>query len=272
MGRKGRTGKKDDDLDDDDESNLDKGLLNAIRRIVREEVSKRLDKIETDIADLKQVNTHVDDLQKALDHTSARLDFLIKTTLPALTDHMAKVAEAVSMRHLELNVHRRKWNLILHGIPGNGNEEETQTRTKSKTFAKDVLKVADAESTMMSACHRLSNKPNAGIIIRFVDMAQRDQWLSGTVNLRGYQHKVSLSPDLPPELRSMKDSLMKTRSELEPDIKSRSRVRYVPKWPFVQLKLPTQSLPIVPEKSQTSLIKDVLGINPFFKIVESTED
>ena len=70
----------------------------------------------------------------------------------------------------------------------------------------------------------------------------------------------------------MKDSLMKTRSELEPDIKSRSRVRYVPKWPFVQLKLPTQSLPIVPEKSQTSLIKDVLGINPFFKIVESTED
>ena len=57
----------------------------------------------------------------------------------------------------------------------------------------------------------------------------------------GPHQKVSLSPDLPPILRPLKDTLMLSHSKLPPDIKSKFRVQYLPRWPFVELKIEGQA-------------------------------
>ena len=174
------------------------------------------------------------------------------------------------MQTMQIDVHRRKWNLVLHGLNGPAAEDERETRAVCIRFAKDVLKVPDAEDTRIAACHRLSRKQNAGVIIRFADLAQRDRWLAGTRNLRNHDRKVSLSPDLPPVLRPMKDALMLTRSKLAADIKSKSRVRYLPTWPFVELRIDGQP-PRRPDTTRADLVTNILGINPVLRIRESVE-
>ena len=183
---------------------------------------------------------------------------------------MAQLAEATTLQTLNTSMHRRKWNLVLHGIEGPINEEERQTREKCLKFAKEELKVKDANATRIAACHRLSSKENAGIIIRFCDLSQRDRWLSGTKHLKGKSRKVSLSPDLPPPLRPLKDELMLKRRDLEPAVKSKSRVRYLRSWPFVDLKIENRDT-VRPSTELRQIVKNVLGVDPIFEIVESTD-
>ena len=69
-----------------------------------------------------------------------------------------------------------------------------------------------------------------------MDLAQRDRWLAGTKHLKNHSGKVSISPDLPPVLRPLKDELMMERSKLPAHIKQKSRIKFLPQWPFVELK------------------------------------
>ena len=183
---------------------------------------------------------------------------------------MANLAESLALQTLQIDVHRRKGNIGIHGIEGPAGEEETATRDKCVTLARQVLKVEDANAWHLAACHRLSRKENAGIIIRFLDLSQRDRWLSDSKHLKGYARKISISQDLPPVLRPLKDSLMLTRSKLAPNVKAKSRVRHLPKWPFIELKIDGQS-PKRPEETLTNIIHKVLGFDHLFKIKEPTE-
>ena len=263
--KKQRGGDDDYDGSDDEDSPLDPRILAAIRQVVKEEVSSRLTKLQTTIDSLKEIQTRVDNIEKSLQYTSDLLEETVKRTLPSLADHVAQLTEAMTMQTLNLDVHRRKWNMILHGIEGPENESESDTRAKCLRFATEVLKVDDGQSTHMSACHRLSRKQNAGIIIRFCDLSQRDRWLAGTRNLRGYPKKISLSPDMPPPLRKVKDDVMKKRRDLEPSLKSKSRVRYLPVWPYVELRVDNQQ-PIYSDVAKSSIVHDVLNMHPAFKI------
>ena len=107
---------------------------------------------------------------------SERLDDLAKVHLPAMMDHVAKVAESLAQYTLNIDTHRRKWNLIMHGIDGPAAEDEMTTRRKCVHFAKEVLKVPNAEGCHVSACHQLSRKQNAGIIVRFCDLGSLAIW------------------------------------------------------------------------------------------------
>ena len=251
-------------------SDIDPVLLAAIRQVIREEVTKELKEIKESLATLVDINKRLEEVEKGLQFTSERLDSAIKTILPSLSAHMTQLSEGLAMQTLQIDVHRRKWNLIVHGIEGPANEDEKLTRAACIKFAKDILQVEDAESTRLAACHRLSRKADAGIIIRFCDLAQRDLWLAGSSNLKGLTQKISISPDLPPVLRPMKDSLMLTRKNLPPTVKSESRVRYLHSWPFVELQIknaPTQR----PATSKSDIVKNMLKFDPFFEIVENVE-
>ena len=127
-------------------------------------------------------------------------------------------------------------------------------------IAKNTLKAHNPVESDLAACHRLSGATNAGTIVRFVDLSKRDQWLSGTKHLKGMQD-ISVSPDLPPVLRPMKDELMKIRKTLDPDKKSKAKIRYLPVWPFIELKIGTDD-PIHPKTTLASITKQVLGIDP----------
>ena len=250
---------------------IDPALLAAIKQAVRDEITTELTEIRKALKSLVEINQRLEDVERGLQFTSERLNSAIKDILPSISSHMTQLSEKLSLQTLEIDVHRRKWNLVLHGLNGPAGEDETRTRAACIKFAREVLKVPDADATQMAACHRLAKTQNAGIIIRFCDLAQRDRWLAGTRNLRDYQGpRISLSPDLPPVLRPLKDSLMQKRKNLAPDQKSVSRVRYRPQWPFVELQIGNRP-PIKPDTSVTDVVTKALGMNPIFRIVETIE-
>lgn len=249
---------------------IDPRILAAIKQVIHEEVGSRLARIDEALASLVKVNERMEALEKSMQFTAERLDATVKQLLPAITDHMAQLADGLVQQTLQIDVHRRKWNLILHGVDGPAGEDEAATRSTCVSFANSVLKVSDAKSTQFAACHRLSGKANAGIIVRFSDLAQRDRWLAGTRHLRNHAKKVTLCPDLPPVLRPSKDELMLTRSKLSPSVKAKSRVKYLPHWPFVELRIEGQP----PKRSATQLshiAAKVLGMDPLLKIRESND-
>ena len=256
----------------DEETNIDAWILAAIKLAVREElgdISSRLENIDRTLANLVEVQRRMEVVEESIQFTSERLDALATEVLPALSNHMAQIAESLAHQTLQIDVHRRKWNVIIHGIDGPAGEEEGVTRTKCVNFAREVLKVADADAWHLAACHRLSQKANAGIILRFTDLAQRDRWLAGTKNLLGHTKKISVSVDLPPILRPLKDNLMLMRSKLEPNIKSKSRVRHLPQWPFAELRIEGQS-PKRPQETLASVTAKVLGFDHVFRVNENT--
>ena len=233
------------------------------------DISTRLENIDRTLASVVEVQRRMEVVEESIQFTSERLDALATDVLPALSNHMARIAESLAHQTLQIDVHRRKWNVIIHGIDGPAGEEEGVTRTKCVNFAREVLKVADADAWHLTACHRLSRKPNAGVILRFTDLAQRDRWLAGTKNLRGHTNKISVSVDLPPILRPLKNNLMLMRSKLEPNIKSKSRVRHLPQWPFVELRIEGQS-PKRHQETLASITAKVLGFYRVFRVNENT--
>ena len=198
---------------------------------------------------------------------------MIVDLLPTITDHIPQLTKGLAQRQLDLEVHRRKWNLVIHGIESVAKEEDEVTHGICKGFAHTVLKVRDAKETVFAACHRLSSQPNAGIIVRFMDFAQRDRWLASTMHLKNHSGKVSISPYLPPVLRPLKDELMKERSNLPAQIKQKSLIEFLSQWPFVKLKIDGQ----LPKRSSvnlcsvTAVTAKMLNVNPLLVLRGSNE-
>ena len=182
----------------------------------------------------KKLTDKISSLEKSLSDLSDRYSTLTKSVLPAIASHVANVTNQLALKDLELETHGRKWNLLLYGIEGDEGEAQHKTRESVMKFAQEKLKL-NITNIHLAACHRLSRKRNAGIIIRFCDLSMRDLWMASTKHLQGTNY--SLSPDLPPKVRQMKNAVMLHRKSLDPEARRKSKVRYLPQWPFVELKL-----------------------------------
>ena len=233
-------------------------------------IKKSVENVETKLEErVTSLETKVGSLETSLDSYSESLTTLKTETLPELSDYVASVHDNLADYVLSIDAHRRKWNVVFHGIKGDMKEEETETRRKTKEFAQNFLKLSkeDAENTSMSACHRLSNKKDAGVIVRFTDLSQRDQWLAGTKNLKdtaGTQ-KISVAIDLPPVIRPLKDELMMKRSKMERALKLRTKLKYLTKFPYVELRA-EGAAPIRPSTQLREVTKTVLGMDPAYKM------
>ena len=210
-------------------NNVRKDFADAIDTIV----GPRLDRIEEKLNELSTLRATVSELENAVEHTSARMDDLVSTTLPALTAHVEGVATALTIRLLDMDVHRRKWTLNIQGVKGQAGEEEDITRQSCVKLARDQLGVNDALPTDFAACHRLRQQDDASILVRYVDLNKRNQWLSSAKNLKGKDTNISISPDLPPVLRPLKRELLNKRKTLPPQQKSRAHLRYLREWPYI---------------------------------------
>ena len=91
--------------------------------------------------------------------------------------------------------------------------------------------------------------------------------MAGTTHLKGNAKKISLSPDLPPVLRPMKDALMLKRSKFSKELKEKSKVRYMPHWPYVELRMEGKQ-PERPVTSISDIATKILGLDPLLKIRE----
>ena len=123
---------------------IKEALLPSIRSAIKADMEEvinstlgdRLDQIEGRLGDLTQLPQVVTDLRKATADTSARMDDLLKVTVPALTKHFENVTSALVMRQLDQDVHRRKCSLTIQGLPGDAKEDEGDTRRACVEFAK----------------------------------------------------------------------------------------------------------------------------------------
>ena len=268
---------------------IDPDVLEAIRICIRDEYDKLQVSYEAMRKEVAQLNKKLSEfdgtklqqqlttykaavtaVESSLQYASERQDHMEQTVIPAVTRHMSKIAERQLHESLKMDAHSRKWNVVLHGIDGKAGEEESTTRQAVKDFAKSALKLSedDVRDSHFSACHRLSKKDNAGIIIRFVDLSCRDKWLSGARNIQTYlgelqppqpDKKISLAIDLPPKIRPIKDNLMIKRKNLPLDKRRKSKLRYLAQWPFVELKVEGQDT-IRPEETLADIAASVLGM------------
>ena len=147
-----------------------------------------------------------------------------------------------------MDVHSRKWSLVINGLKGEAGEKDETTREKCRKLARDIG-LSNASSMNFAACHRLShNAPNAAVIARFTDLAEREAWLSKARNLSAVDTALNVSPDLPPVLRKLKNELLKTRREMQPVEKRNTRLKYLPHWPYVEVVYKDRSkTPIRPQ-------------------------
>lgn len=239
---------------------IDPNTIVAIALVVDKLLDKKLHAQTSDID--KAMADKISSLEKSLSDLSDKYNKLKTSIIPAIASHVSNVTNQLALRDLELETHRRKWNLILHGLDGDEGEAQHKTRESVMKFAKEKLKLQDT-NIHLAACHRLSRKKNAGIIVRFCDLSQRDLWMFSTKNLHGTN--ISLSPDLPPKVRPIKNAVMLHRKSLDQDARKKSKVRYLPQWPFIELKLDDKNTfrpPIAIDK----IAEDHLGIKTLLNL------
>ena len=148
-------------------------------------------------------------IEEALDQTGQRLNDVYRISLPALSCQVEQAAVGLALQTLDLDVHRRKWALTIQGLKGEAKEDEKVTRSLCVNLAKQHLGVQDASGSDLAACHRLSGNAGSGVILRFRDLSQRNGWLSGAKGLKHHTDRISVSPDLPPVLRPLKNGATK---------------------------------------------------------------
>ena len=188
------------------------------------------------MGELPSIREKVDAHETSVQASDSRVGTVITDALPSITTH-SSITTARAMRQLELEDYRRKWALIINGIEGPASEREDDTRAECISLANDILKVANAGNTHISACHRLSQESDAGILIRFADLSERNQWLTTAKKLKG--RDISIAPDTR-ALWKLKRDILAQRKELSPPVHKQSSVRYLRQWPFVKLAMKDQ--------------------------------
>ena len=244
-----------------------------LRKLIRDEVSiiqnELKESLNSDVAELKERLSTIDaQLQQAL---------ALKDTVAAIEEaldqtgqrQVEQAAVSLALQTLDLDVHRRKWALTIQGLKGEAKEDEKVTRSLCVNLAKQHLGVQDASGSDLAACHRLSGNAGSGVILRFRDLSQRNGWLSGAKGLKHHTDRISVSPDLPPVLRPLKTELLNKRKALPPEQKSKSSLRYLKQWPYIELVC-GQNDPIRSTVTKEAIAKEVLGIDPYLDLKEPT--
>ena len=255
---------------------VDETQMSALTAWLQEELKEIRDTVTSNNAMLRTIQGQIDvingevktikddvaELQHSAQDSSDRMDKVSNTFLPAISSQITKVASALAERMLDMEIHGRKWSLIINGLDGVAGEDDVTTRVKCVSLAKD-LGVSDAATTTFAACHRLDHsKANAGIIVRFTDLAQREAWLKNAGKLRRVNEDVSFSPDLPPVLRKMKTELLNIRKSMPASEKQITRVKHIARWPYVKLTYKNDSKPaIVPTCTKQQILTDILGFS-----------
>ena len=202
----------------DDQNDPAPTSADEISVIMREELASfivdvlgpRLLRVEEQLAQVVSLKDNVTELEKAAQYTADVQQELMQTTLPALVTHIENVATTLTLRTIDMEIHRRKWSLIVQGVQGPPNEDETATRKAMVDFATNCLVIENAGKLQFVACHRLSNKADAAILITFVYLSERNQWLHHANNLKNQKRKCSVNP----LIRDLKGELLKLKQEL----------------------------------------------------------
>ena len=219
-----------------------------------------LSKISSLVKDLKALEQKYNDIENSIADCSARVENVLTEFIPAINKKMCDVNTAMAIKLLDMDQHRRKWSLIIQGVEGEAGEAGHITRQKCVALAHEYLNVPDASTKDFAACHRLKHEGNAAIILKFLDLDQRNRWLYGAKGLKECPTNISISPDLPPAARGFKKELLQKRKNLDADTKKISRLQYLKTFPYVHLAIRDQT-PILPSVKRQNLAENFLGMS-----------
>lgn len=202
-------------------------------------LNSRIDNLEREVTAIKNedLTGKITSLENSLQSYAKSVESVQKNTLPSLVDHFNCAVTAIALNGLDMNVHRRKFTLVVQGIKGKAKEPAEETRSELIKKVKSAMGIELSPSDF-AACHRLDNlKPNSGIHARFVDLSKRDLLLSNARKLAKLPQKdqFSLSIDVPPCLRKVRKELADIRKDLPPASKKQSYIKNLPSFPYFEL-------------------------------------
>lgn len=187
-----------------------------------------------------EMESNWSDLKDSVEFQGHEIDDLKKEAIPAVQarcdDNQKRALDSI----LETKVWLRKWNLMVYNVPGSGDETAAETRKKLREVLQTGLGIND--SIPLAAAHRLPKTNNKDapppIIVRFLDLDDRDNVMSKARNLKNSEvyKKVGFVPDIPPELRGRRASLLRMRAQLPPDQRAKAKLVYPKKPPYILLK------------------------------------
>ena len=139
--------------------------------------------------------------------------------------------------------------------------EDEDTQDVCVALVKDKLGIADASMSDFAGFHRLSWKENSGNIVRFRDLGMRNRCLASAKNLRGLADDISISPDVPPVLPTIKTELLTKRKSLSLDENKKVHLEYLRQWPYIVLDVGKVKT-IKPATTTKTVINSILGFSP----------
>jgi hypothetical protein len=201
----------------------------AVAKAINEEVPKVVD------TTMKKWTEQLIELEERCEVAEAKAAEAEKE-VAHLTHRLKEVSVTNALHSVDRDVYSRKWNVIIGGLPGIEHETDTSTEAKVRDMAKTQLKIPSAHAMTLAACHRLSQKKNAPIIVKFVNLSDRNSFLSNAKELKNTQMNISISPDLPPILKDLRDEILKERKNQPTEQKKQSKIEYTKSWPYMTLK------------------------------------
>lgn len=232
-------------------------------RIVQSELKPDINAIKTEIQDvmrpaISEIKAEINSIKRDFTNFDIQIDDLKNRDLPQLEARLDDRIQRSVLHSLEQEVYNRKFNLVFSGIPGIANEQPKDTKANLLSFCVQYLNVP-LEERDLAACHRLSSTVNAQIIARFADITQKDLCSSNAKKLHNVKlvnYPAGISPSLPPIINKLRKQIFDVRSKLHPDQKRQSRVKYLPRYPFIALYI--DGAMSEPLWSKSKLVNDFL--------------
>jgi hypothetical protein len=192
-----------------------KSLLDTMRLENKQNfasISQQIQIITTEITELK---TDVTDLKLSLDFVDNEVRVIKDETVPELRSKLMSEIEALRKQRLEAELYSKKSNLLIYGIQQRGDED---CESVIRNFLKVELKHERAETMLFANCHRLPSKrgnqahPDP-IIVKFIQMKDRDSVLRLAYRLKNSTSKFGISPHLPKEMQQRRQQLLPIKKQ-----------------------------------------------------------
>ena len=226
------------------------------------QVNNKLDRVVNDISavkhDLEMTKRTVSDMEASLTTTSDRLISIEKEDLPRLRAQLENKLDELEVQVTLAEMHNRKQNLLVYGVPVPANPNENVIETIQRVFSMQLnISREEASSIPVVNAHRLPqprrehgegsqfqpqrSQPPA-IIIRFARMMDRDRLL------HSYEHRprrqpgppgsdandpssqfsyISIRTDLPPKMKRERGRLASVAYDLRKNKNLSTRIKVV---------------------------------------------
>jgi hypothetical protein len=177
-----------------------------------ERTEEKTEKIESDISTLNFDMAELTDAVKGLNDLS-------EIDIPTILRNLQERIKYLERAELENAVHSRKYNLMLHGIRGNENDNEL-TEEKVRNLIGGELELGEkyANSVSIANCHRLPKPKNSTwgnrgdpdpVVVKFVKWSDRERVLRSARNLKK-ESKIRIRTHLPAPLAKARAKLSTT--------------------------------------------------------------